>query len=340
MVSRASPVAQANAARRRRVWGGLAKTALGLLLLAALLFWGQIDLRALSQLVDHPFVIVGCLTLLLLALPIAAIRWRILLRALEVSIPFVNLLHFVAIGILSNMFLLGNLGGDAIRGLYAWRSVGRTGDRIAVSILADRVSAMFALLFLCLIFSVFNWRRMQQVPALSALGVSAVIAVAACIVAIGILFAFPRLIGALERLLSRWPRARSLVSRGGEIVIILRTNVPALLAALVLAVTIQILVIISVAILANALKIGTLGVTDMMLAVPLTLAVNALPLTPNGIGVGEAAFDQICHWLEPTPTNAPYSSIFFAFRVIYTLTGLPGLFSLVIYRNSARSEPG
>jgi uncharacterized membrane protein YbhN (UPF0104 family) len=71
--------------------------------------------------------------------------------------------------------------------------------------------------------------------------------------------------------------------------------------------------------------------------VPLTLVVNALPLTPSGIGVGEAAFDQICRWLEPTPSGAAYSSIFFAFRLVSTLTCIPGLVSLAVYRNSARS---
>jgi glycosyltransferase 2 family protein len=71
--------------------------------------------------------------------------------------------------------------------------------------------------------------------------------------------------------------------------------------------------------------------------VPLTLLANALPLTPSGIGVGEAAFDQICRWLEPTPSGAAYSSIFFAFRLVSTLTCIPGLVSLAVYRNSARS---
>jgi uncharacterized membrane protein YbhN (UPF0104 family) len=72
-----------------------------------------------------------------------------------------------------------------------------------------------------------------------------------------------------------------------------------------------------------------------MFAVPLTLVANALPLTPSGLGVGEAAFDQICRWLEPTPSGAAYSSIFFAFRLVSTLTCIPGLISLAIYRNAA-----
>jgi glycosyltransferase 2 family protein len=76
-----------------------------------------------------------------------------------------------------------------------------------------------------------------------------------------------------------------------------------------------------------------------MFAVPLTSMVNALPLTPRGIGVGEAAFDQICPWLEPTLSGAAYSSIFFAFRVVSSLTCIPGLISLAVYRNAAGSGP-
>jgi hypothetical protein len=321
------------------LWSGIAKTALGLAVLAALLLWGQIDLKALSQLVGNPTAVVGCLALLLAALPLAALRWSILLRALGVTISFVNLLHFVGIGVLVNTFLLGSAAGDAVRGLYAWRAVGRTGDRIAVSVVADRLSTMFALLFSCLMFSKFNCRRMQQVPALSALAVSTIIAVIACIIAIGALFVAPRLIGVFETRLSRWPAIADLFKRGHALILMLRTNPLALLAAFVLALTTQILIVFGVVILTRAMKIGILGVTDMMLAVPFTLAVNALPLTPNGIGIGEAAFDQICHWLEPTPTSAAYSSIFFGYRVVSALTCLPGLVSLAIYRNTTRLDP-
>jgi uncharacterized membrane protein YbhN (UPF0104 family) len=325
-------------ARRGRLWAAIGKTALGLALLAALFFWGQIDLKALVQLADNLPAVIACLVLMLLTLPLAAIRWGVLLRALGVSISFVNLLHFVGIGILTNMFVVGNVGGDAVRGVYAWRAVGRTGDRIAVSVLADRISTVFALLFLCLAFTVFNWNRMQQVPALAVLSLSTVIAAIVCVVAVGGLFAAPRLVASFETFLSPWPTAARLFGRGRQLIVTLRTDIPALLTAFALAMIIQILIVFAVALLATALKIGTLGVGDLMLSVPLTLAVNALPLTPNGIGIGEAAFDQISHWLEATPTTAAYSSIFFAYRIISSLTCLPGLVSLIIYRNAAGLE--
>src|SRR2546423_11852550 len=92
----ASGEADSCAATGRRRLTGLARTALGVALLAALVVWGQIDLRALLELT--PSAVVTCLALLLVSLPIAAVRWAVLLRVVGVSLRFMDLLHFVAIG--------------------------------------------------------------------------------------------------------------------------------------------------------------------------------------------------------------------------------------------------
>jgi uncharacterized membrane protein YbhN (UPF0104 family) len=331
--------ADSRASARRRWWASLARTALGLALLAALVFWGQIDLRALLELSATPSIVVACVALLLLTLPVAAIRWGILLRALGASIPFLNLLHFVAIGVLANVLVLGSAGGDTVRGIYAWRALGRSGGRVAASVLADRLFTLLAVLFTSLAFSLLYWHRMQQVPALAALGASIIAAAAACAIGACMVLAAPGLTRPLEVWLLPWPAAARLLVQVRGVILMLRTRSLSLLAAFALALVTQILTVLAVLVLAQAIKIGVLNAADYMFAVPLTLIVNALPLTPSGIGIGEAAFDQICRWLEPTPSGAAYSSIFFAFRVVSTLTCIPGLISLAIYRNSACSRP-
>jgi glycosyltransferase 2 family protein len=327
--------ADSRASTLRRWLIGLARLGLGIALLAALVVWGQIDLRALLELT--PSAVVTCLAILLVSLPLAALRWTVLLQVVGVSLRFVDLLHFVAIGVLGNVLLLGSIGGDAIRGLYAWRALGRGGGRIAVSLFADRLLSVLAALFIPLAFSLLYWHRMQQVPALAALGTLIIAVAATCTVGAGVLFAVPDLTRPLEARLLRWPRVARLVSELREMIHMLRTNPLALLAAFGLALATQILAALAVFVVAQAMKIGALSAADYMFAVPLTLVANGLPLTPSGIGVGEAAFDQICRWLESTPSGAAYSSIFFAFRLISTLTCIPGLISLVIYRKAARS---
>jgi uncharacterized membrane protein YbhN (UPF0104 family) len=305
-------------------------------LVAALVVWRQIDLRALLELT--PSAVVTCLALLLVSLPISALRWAILLRVVGASLRFVDLLHFVAIGVLANVLLLGSIGGDAIRGLYAWRAFGRSGGRIAVSVLADRLLNLLAVLFIPLAFSLLYWDRLQQVPALAAVGTAIIAPAAAGIVGAGVLFAVPDLMRPLEARLQRWPAVGRLVAALREIILAVRSSPLRLLAAFTLAMVTEILAVLAVFVVGRTIKIGALSLADYMFAVPLTLVANALPLTPSGIGVGEAAFDQICRWLEPTPSGAAYSSIFFAFRLVSTLACIPGLISLVIYRNSARSR--
>jgi len=340
MESRAPTLKQSHRVfTRRRVWTSLAKTALGVALLAALVFWGKIDLNVLLELTAAPSAVVTSLALLLLALPVVAFRWGIFLRALGVSIPFVNLFHFVAIGLLTNVLLLGSAGGDAIRGIYAWRALGGSGGRVAASVLADRLFTLLAVLFISLAFTLQYWRYMKQVPALAALGTSIIAVAAVCIMAICMLLAAPDLMRPLEVALLRWPLAANLLVQMRQIILTLRRSPLSLMAAFALALVTQVLTIFAVLAVAEAVKIGVLSAADYMFAVPLTLIVNALPLTPSGIGVGEAAFDQICRWLEPTPSGAAYSSIFFAFRVVSTLTCIPGLISLAVYRNAARSKP-
>jgi uncharacterized protein (TIRG00374 family) len=204
---------------RRRVWTSLAKTALGVALLAALVFWGKIDLNVLLELTAAPSAVVTSLALLLLALPVAALRWGIFLRALGVSIPFVNLFHFVAIGLLTNVLLLGSAGGDAIRGIYAWRALGGSGGRVAASVLADRLFTLLAVLFISLAFTLLYWRYMKQVPALAALGTSIIAVAAACIKAICMLLAAPDLMRPLEVALLRWPLAANLLVQMRQIVL-------------------------------------------------------------------------------------------------------------------------
>src|SRR5712692_4448725 len=174
MESRATPagVAGAHGPARVRSWSTLVKAAVGLALVGALVYLGRIDLGVLADLTDAPWAIVASAGLLLVSLPLAALRWGIVLRALGVSIPFRSLFHFVAIGLLTNVLLLGTAGGDAVRGLYAWRALGRGGGRVAVSVLADRLFGLLAALSIALVATVLNWERVQQVPALAALGTS------------------------------------------------------------------------------------------------------------------------------------------------------------------------
>jgi uncharacterized protein (TIRG00374 family) len=316
------------------VWISVAKMALGLTIVAVLLYSGRIDLEVVTKLAAIPLPILACLALLFVALLLSVLRWGVVLRVLAVPIPFNSLYHFAALGILTSTLLPGIAGGDAVRALYAWRAFGGGASRIAVSLLADRVLALFGTLALLLAFVICSWGRIQQTPGLAAVGRAIVLAVAICAVATCALFLTPKLMLLFEHTFRRWPLISSLIQKLSGLLMMLQKAPLALLVAFGLALAIQLLTVFAVIVIGNAIAAAALSTADYVFAVPLTTIANALPLTPGGLGVGEATFDQICRWLKPGTDDVAYSSIFFSFRLVSLFIGLPGLVSLVVYRRA------
>jgi len=326
---------------RRYSRTGLIRAALGLLLLGLLIWYGQIDLRAVGELVNAPGAILTCVALVFISLPLAALRWGMLLRALDISIPFTKLFHIVSIATMLNVFLLGAFGGDAVRLLYTWREARHGRGRIAASILADRVIALVGLIALALLVTISNWSRMRLEPWLAALAAGVFLAFTASVVGCCMLFLAPAAVDRVQGALKQWPRLQALLVHLRSITLMLRGSPLALLSGLALSLLMPMLAVTGVLVLAHALGIGQLTFIDYAFAVPLTVLVNTVPISPNGLGVGEAAFDQICRWLEAAPSGVGYSSIFFAYRAVWMLTCLCGVVSYLSYRPGPVEEmPG
>ena len=90
----------------------------------------------------------------------------------------------------------------------------------------------------------------------------------------------------------------------------------------------------SIAAVAAMLEVGSLSPAQYATAGVWALLLNFLPVSPGGIGVGEAAFAQICAAQEIVATGAPYASVFLVFRALVVLATLPGLIAFIAYRNA------
>lgn len=311
----------------------LAKIGAGLGAVCMLIFFSKIDLKALIALSSRPAAVV-CIALVFATLPIAALRWMVLLRALGLGISFGKLYHIIAITNLFNALLVGPLGGDVARAVYVWRIVGHSSASVASSIALDRLFGLFSAFCIAMIYIAFNWFWMKDTPALFALGTSVALGFTGMIAVAGAILITPNLVRPLERRLSGWSRLSSLFGWVNHTVRSMRGNPVALLGVLLLALLSQAVTVLAVLVIGDALGIQTLRPVDYMLAVPVTIVANSLPLTPNGLGIGEASFDQVCRWLVASSQNVPYSSAFFAFRILGIVASFSGLVSLFIYRNA------
>jgi glycosyltransferase 2 family protein len=313
----------------------LARAGISIGLVGALLYWNSIDLRAVAKLGDSLWMVGAAGALIFLTLPLGALRWAILLRVLDIGIPLVPVFHIQCISTFFNQLLFGPTSGDAIRGVYAWRLLRRGAGRIAISVVVDRAVGLLGLLVLAFLLMTLRWHRVAEVPQLMWLLWSTAASLAAGFAACLAMLVAPELLSRLEVLVQGYSRLSRVLARARDLFIVLRGRPAALAAALGLALLGQCATLLAFMIIADILHVGSLTTRDYAVAAPLALVANTLPFTPGGLGVGEAAFDHLCRWLELVPGAAPYATIFFAFRIVSTLTLLLGLVSFVVHRSDS-----
>ena len=329
-----NPLAVATTSPSTRRFAATARLALGIAVLAALYYFGYLDLKALVPLARAPWAVAAAACLVLVTLPIATWRWAIILRALSVEVPLVPLLRIICISTFVGQVSFGPGSADAVRGVYVWHMLRRASGRVAISVLADRALGLFALLVLAATTMMLRWERVREVPELKLLALSLLICLAGALVTAAILFVAPSLLPVDLPRLQQHPRLTRLLSQLRDVLLAFRKSPGALATALCLSLIIHASSIIGFLLIARSMQVGEVTPLDVAVAAPLAMVANILPFTPGGLGVGEGAFDQICRWLVPLAPSAPYASIFFAFRAVSMVTLVPGAIAFTTHRHS------
>jgi uncharacterized protein (TIRG00374 family) len=296
-----------------------------------LLWFDFVDLEVLRDVLERPGPVVAAVVLLLATVPLAAYRWWLLLHRLDLTLGYMLLLRTTFVGQFCNTFLPGAYGGDLVRATLAYREARAGLSRITFSLVADRLSGLVALLFLGLMMLPAFPGDYRQVVIVAVL-------VAVCVIVAGVATGLrygERAAGWLGSRSGRFLRrvAGFLV----EIVGSLRSYLEnwRLMAGAVLLSIIQfVLVLSALTLVGRAMEFDLLSVWGYLVAGVWALVANALPLTPGGVGIGEAAFAEIAEFIESAPSGASYATAFLAHRMLVALVSLVGL---VPFRTS---EPG
>ena len=140
----------------RKQWTNILKIVVSIILLA--LIFMTIDVGALFATMQnaHPSWLAAALVMMIIGVVIRAIRWQILLNALDVRVPIGELTAIYFIGFLFNNLLPSGLGGDAMRVVELNRHSPRISDTIT-SVVVDRFLGLFALQAIALVALLTNW---------------------------------------------------------------------------------------------------------------------------------------------------------------------------------------
>lgn len=317
-------------ARIRQHVFAIFRTAFGLGLVVYLVVSGTIDGAALMGLAQHWPVAVVALGCVFGAVCLVSWRLCLLMQPQALHLSFFASLQLTLIGLFFNTCLPGATGGDIVRIYYAAKDNPGRRIEIVTLFLLDRVAGMFGILLLPLLLSPFFTQALASQPILqtllwaTAVGLSIVIIGMGCAMSARICES-----RVVSRLLQQLPRGQYLA----RVLATCQTagsHPSALGVSLIVSLGVHVSMTLATLLIVQVTHPE--GVSLLMaLLIPLGFVANALPLTPGGLGVGEAAFDQLFQL-------AGFSGgavALLGWRLLMLLIGLPGLVVYIFAKQQA-----
>lgn len=320
----------------------MAKIAVAFWMIWFLLHQGTLDFSLfLEGAVNLRIIAVGLL-LNLLMLSFGALRWHIILGSQGIVLPFSWVHSMIYLTMCFNLLVPGAVGGDVLRMNYVVRKAPAAQKGAAIlTIIVDRFTGLYSLFVIALLAILVNLPAILTILPLRLLTLSLLLVVGGGPLAIILLFWAAKHIPMLSQRLNTNPDAfeskpsliDTVIYQTAIAVRLFRQTKVRLLAALAVSAIAQIIEIFALLWIARELQMLTFSANSLFVAAPLAWVANVLPISPGGLGVGEAAFAQICQWLQPIPSTTAFGTIFLVNRILQMLASLPGLWVYLLYRH-------
>jgi uncharacterized protein (TIRG00374 family) len=311
----------------------VARIVAGLALLAALFYFRLIDLEELGKAFAHPGLLLLATVACMGAIPIAGLRWHMLLRSQGLVLHLWHTIRIVAMGAFFATFLPGSAGGDIVRGVYIYHASHGRRTSALLSIFIDRLVGLSAFVLFGVLATLTrpleSYGPLEYgIFALGALFFAAII----------VLFLFGHRIAQLFTLVfaGRSQRLARIIDDAGDALHEYSRQWRTIVLALAVSMCIVLLVAVCVVIIAATMQFGGLTMVEYGIAGVYAMIANSLPFTPGGLGIGEGAFASACVALEPATSGIPYGTIFLVFRCVVVISTLPGLILYLVYPHRAQ----
>jgi uncharacterized protein (TIRG00374 family) len=262
------------------------KTALKIAFAAALIGWlvhkHVLDFDSLQKIATPPLILF-CLALVGLQVFINNYRWLQLMRAQGFESTVSKTMPLSLIGMFFNFAMPGGVGGDVVKGFYLLKQHPKEKFAAAVSIFMDRLIGFFVMIATAFAALFLNWSEVAHSPQLISVAVGVSVLFVAFLVFFAISFS-PINVRFFERL-PAGKKIRALY----EVLHSYRQCPRALTIAVAMSAMNQLLIVAFVAVIGRALNVE-IPLAVYFFLVPIGTVAQALPISPAGIGVGQAAF--------------------------------------------------
>ena len=250
----------------------------------------------------------------------SAWRWRLLLQTQEIDVPIGHLTQSFLVATFFNNFLPSNIGGDVIRVADTAPHAGSKTLATTV-VFVDRLVGLLALLGVGAAASAIAATSGIQLVGVRYLWIALVIVFAGMLFALG----HPDFMARVVRtVVEKSGRAATLQQRGENLLLGLgrfRARPRSLLTAFAGALIVQGLLVVFYLCAARSLAVP-FPVLAACVIVPVSLAVQMVPLSINGFGVREAVFAAFFRSLGLSVSSALALSLgAAAFTMVFSLAG-------------------
>ncbi len=297
-------------------------------LAVALIYWlyraGVLDPKTFVQLAT-PGLILFCLACVFALIFINNYRWLKLLQGQGFETTVRRTLPLSLIGMFFNFAMPGGVGGDVVKGYYILQEHPKQKFAAAVSIFMDRIMGFFVMIATAFFALLFNWDIVSKSNELKS------VALAVTLLFLGFLVFF---FLSLSKLLQQSDLSRLLFEKlpgGGKIRHVYealhsyRRSPGALAIAVLLSAGTQLVLVGFTYAIGKQMGEDTIPLSAYFFLVPVGTVIQALPISPAGIGVGQAAFYFLfSHYLGRESALGPTSAT--AMQLLSFAWGLVGAF--------------
>jgi hypothetical protein len=243
-----------------------------------------------SQEIRWGFLLAG-LVITLGAMLITFFRWYLLVVAQELPFRIRDSLRIGFIGFLFSQIIPGAVSGDLVKVVMLVREQERRTVAVATVIL-DRIVGLYGLVVLAGLAALASWQSLSQVPALRDLVTWVLVLVVAGTAGFVLMF-LPIFRGKWMDFLTRMPVVGGLIRELVGSIVVYQDKARVILASVLLSVVGHVGFTSALYCVAAGLQ-GPLWPWRVHFVVaPLGLMINAIPISPGGVGVGEFAMETL-----------------------------------------------
>lgn len=293
-----------------------------------IIYWlvqsGKLNFTALKNLLN-PTTATLALLLVVLNIFLASERWRALICSQGLKARPLQVFKLTLIGSFFNFAMPGGVGGDVIKAFYFLRA--NPGSKViaVTSVLIDRVLGLFAMILLALLVMLYDMQHIMATSSLTSLFWFILGLFTAFVIALSLIFSQKVYeTHFLKNIINSMPLSEKFMKLY-ESLHLYGKNGRRFLAVILLSLLSQICSIVFLVLAGNAAGYTDISIMTYFMVAPLGYMATAIPISPAGVGVGQAAFYFLFNLYNGNTTEVG-PTVITAFQVTTFLVSLSGAF--------------